>query len=246
MTWRTTKRDRGATLDLRGQRFGRLVVIDRNGERWNCQCSCGATKLVASYLLREGKTRSCGCLRREVAATAMRRHRLLARHIVLPIAERFWAKVEKAAPGVGVHCWVWTGFRNAKGYGHFGANGKRFIASRFAWAITYGPIPVGLCVCHRCDNPPCVRPDHLFLGTISDNNQDAARKGRLKRWQQGENNGRAKLNLRQALEVQARALAGEKRQALADEFGVAEVTVRRIATGRTWRERFAAAAEVST
>ena|SRR6478609_4188748 len=89
--------------------------------------------------------------------------------------ERFWAKVEKTDA-----CWLWTASLTKGGYGQFWFTlpRKRIDAHRAAWIITNGPIPDGLYVCHHCDTPRCVRPDHLFLGTPHDNTQDVIRKGR--------------------------------------------------------------------
>lgn len=87
--------------------------------------------------------------------------------------DRFWSKADTSR-----ECWTWTGCCTAHGYGQFHFEGKTTKAHRVAWIITHGPIPDGLCVLHRCDNPPCVRPDHLFLGTLSDNMQDCVAKGR--------------------------------------------------------------------
>ena len=81
---------------------------------------------------------------------------------------------------VGGGCWVWTGGRNRQGYGRVMIDGRSWLAHRLAWIVYRGPIPDGLCVCHSCDNPPCVNPDHLWLGTRADNNRDAIAKGRLK------------------------------------------------------------------
>lgn len=89
------------------------------------------------------------------------------------IEERFWAK---ATSGDG--CWEWMGPRVGIGYGSFWANGKTVRAHRLAWELVNGPIPTGLSVLHRCDNPPCVRPDHLFIGTNADNSKDMVQKGR--------------------------------------------------------------------
>lgn len=83
----------------------------------------------------------------------------------------FWSMVAKSDG-----CWVWTGTRWSTGYGRL-VGGR--AAHRVAWELTNGPIPRGLLVCHHCDNPPCCRPDHLFLGTSKDNAMDASAKGRL-------------------------------------------------------------------
>lgn len=89
----------------------------------------------------------------------------------------FWQKVDK---GTEDGCWIWTGARHRKGYGRFAvANRRKVYAHRYSWELAHGPIPDGLFVLHRCDNPPCVNPGHLFLGTNQDNMRDAAAKGRL-------------------------------------------------------------------
>lgn len=90
----------------------------------------------------------------------------------------FWARVDKSGS-----CWVWTGTRWTNGYGQISLDNKHVLTHRLAWRLTYGEIPDGLWVLHRCDNRPCVRPNHLFLGTCSDNQRDAAAKGRL--WMMG-------------------------------------------------------------
>lgn len=97
------------------------------------------------------------------------------------MSERFWSKVQKSEG-----CWEWQGERRpgAFCYGRFEQylDGEilRVAAHRMAWTLEHGPIPQGLCVLHRCDNPPCVRPDHLFLGTMADNTHDMMAKGRAK------------------------------------------------------------------
>jgi hypothetical protein len=99
------------------------------------------------------------------------------------VAERFWAKVDRSAAD---ECWPWMAARFDNNYGAFWRDGRQQRASRVAWELEHGPIPPGMLVCHRCDNPPCVRPDHLFLGTDTDNKRDMAEKGRAA---QGDANG---------------------------------------------------------
>lgn len=97
-----------------------------------------------------------------------------------PIEERFWEKVPQRVNG---ECWIWRGEINRKGYGNlFLRRGPRrsMLAHRLSYEMAYGAIPEKMFVCHRCDTPPCVNPEHLFLGTNADNMRDASEKGRIK------------------------------------------------------------------
>lgn len=87
--------------------------------------------------------------------------------------DRFWRKVNKTET-----CWLWTGYIEKRGYGRFGYNYKTIEAHRMSWIIANGEIPEGMIICHECDNPSCVNPDHLFLGTHKDNTWDMVDKGR--------------------------------------------------------------------
>jgi hypothetical protein len=153
------------------------------------------------------------------------------------VAERFWAQVQRAGPD---QCWIWMG-RRASSRGDYGAfdirsrTGKRFRphhAHRVAWELTYGPVPDGLFVCHRCDNPPCCNPAHLFLGSAADNNHDKCAKGRQVF---GERHGQAKLTASAVAEMRRRFASGESLCALARAFGVHCSTAGSAIHGLTWR-----------
>lgn len=150
--------------------------------------------------------------------------------IRLTPAERFWIKVEKSDG-----CWLFTGGRRKAGYGMVGfvKDGRvtSAHASRYAYELTHGPVPQGLHVCHRCDNPPCVRPDHLFLGTNGDNIRDAQHKGRRPF---GETVKVSRLTDSAVLDIRARRSAGASTKSLADEYSVDRSTVYRALHGRTW------------
>jgi hypothetical protein len=143
--------------------------------------------------------------------------------------EWFWHKV-KLAPGDA--CWVWTGAKaSLRGYGQSIKDGKACVASRVAYESAYGPIPVGMCVCHRCDNPPCCRPDHLFLGTREENIQDMIGK---RRHAFGEKHPQARLSAAQVAEIKKR-MHSTSRTVLAKEFGVSNSAIDLIKMGRHWK-----------
>jgi DNA-binding transcriptional regulator YiaG len=143
--------------------------------------------------------------------------------------ERFWSKVDKSG-----ECWIWTAFRS-KGYGMFQLKGKAEGAHRIAYTLAYGPIPEGMFVCHACDNPPCVRPDHLWLGTIQDNNRDRDQKGRAD--YDGEKNPHAKLTQAQVDDIRYLYETGNyTRQALADTYGISVSTIDNITYYNNWNK----------
>jgi hypothetical protein len=157
-----------------------------------------------------------------------------------PPEVRFWAKVDKDGP-IPAHrpelgpCWLWTAARlNAFGYGQFAwKHGDVEVAHRVAWILTNGPIPDGLLALHKCDNPPCVRPVHLFLGTHADNVHDMWTKKRAspppRMDQRGEKSVRTKLTDSDATEIRRRYANEDIRQVdLARAYGVAQVTIGRI------------------
>jgi len=149
--------------------------------------------------------------------------------------DRFWKHVHKTED-----CWEWTSRLTKKGYGRFAVSQKRLAAHRASWFLHYGPIPEGMFVCHHCDNPKCIRPDHLFLGTHRDNMRDMARKGRAikgrkgpPRWGQG--NPNAKLTEADVLQIRrAYKNGGVTQCSLGTLYGVHRTAISDILIGRTW------------
>lgn len=209
---------------LAGQRFGRVLVLDAVPDilprRWQCRCDCGVEFTPRHGDLMKGNTRSCGCLRAE----------LLRRPTGGPAVVRFERYVQ-AEPNSGCH--IWIGTINQAGYGKFWWNSENVPAHRAAWLLYVGQIPSGFFACHRCDNPPCVNPAHLFLGTPADNLADMAAKGRAIR---GCRHPRSYLTDGDVLRIRDRYFTSGLRQVdIAQEFGLTQATVSKIIRGDTWR-----------
>jgi len=154
------------------------------------------------------------------------------------IEERFMSHVSKTDD-----CWIWTGANSGKdGYGRFGVgNRKTSGAHRVSYELFVGPIPSGIFVCHECDNPACVNPKHLFLGTHTENMHDMIRKGRKKvnsafflSGAKGVRNAKAKLTEADVLEIRAKH-GSHTRAQLASEYGVSQVSISYILNRKTWR-----------
>lgn len=145
----------------------------------------------------------------------------------IPAETRFWNMLQKTDG-----CWPWTGSRNKKGYGNLMVDRPRtMLAHRFSWTIHNGEIPAGMRVLHRCDNPPCVNPAHLFLGTEADNAADRKAKGR-----NGDIRGEKHHAARLTNEIVLRIIADTRpHAAVAREYGVRPQTIYSIRLGKSWR-----------
>lgn len=150
----------------------------------------------------------------------------------MTIAQRFWAKVDSSG-GMG-SCWPWGGTISGNGYGQFWIGGRHRPAHQVAWELWHAaPFPATLQGRHSCDNPPCVNPLHLSPGTIQQNADDRAARGRAYR-PIGEKHHNARLTVELVRQIRARAAAGEPQNALAHEFGVVQSNVSRIVNRKTW------------
>jgi hypothetical protein len=151
--------------------------------------------------------------------------------------DRFLSRMPPRQAGV---CWIWPGGRDKDGYGFISVRAPKSTTHkthRLSYEIFTGLVPEGLCVCHYCDNPPCCNPDHLWLGTKRDNNQDRSLKGRtVTRNSSGENNPRAILTKEDVLFLRGvgKPKKREGWEALSKLFGVSESSIRKVLNGTTW------------
>ena len=180
---------------------------------------CHAGFRVSPYVLLRGGGRYCGPPCRDLGRWGT-------------TEERFWRNVQKTS-----ECWNFQA-TNYKGYGTLMVAGRNIAAHRFSWELHCGPIPAGLFVCHKCDNPACVRPDHLFIGTPADNTADMVSKGRAAgptnplRGQQNGNSVLREADVRKIRRLYANGTHNSGR--LAPMFGVSQTTICNIIRRKVW------------
>lgn len=147
--------------------------------------------------------------------------------------ESFWSKTKRMPNG----CLEWTGaIQKHRGYGTLGYHRKHWLAHRLAWTLTNCPLAEGQCICHRCDNPRCVDPVHLFVGTQAENMLDMKKKGRRLGINSHENNGRSKLNKEAVAQIRKIYHSGEKTQIeLAELFQVSQSMISCVLRNINWR-----------
>ena len=131
-------------------------------------------------------------------------------------------------------CWEWTGYRDRGGYGKVMVDRRKSLAHRVVYAAVHGEIPSEMCVCHRCDNPACCNPAHLFLGSHTDNMRDMGRKGRNAQ-PRGERSAHAKLTAADVLAIREMHASGSAMRALARTFGVSYPSIAAVVKRKTWR-----------
>lgn len=163
------------------------------------------------------------------------------------LADRLWSKADKTSHPQG--CWVWTRCTDRRGYGRIMVNKRKSLAHRIAYELANGPIPTGLCVCHSCDNPACINPSHLWLGTNADNTADMVRKGRVgfasgersgmrrhpEKIVRGENRHGAKLTEDGVRDIRRRWSAGESQAELGRAYGVDPSVINTVVHRKKWK-----------
>ncbi|MCW2405080.1 hypothetical protein M2336_001709 [Sphingobium sp. B1D7B] len=154
---------------------------------------------------------------------------------VIPTHIRFLRLTETNGLDTEV-CWPWLGPVNSNGYGRFSLRNSHILAHRQSYRLFKGEIPEGMNVCHSCDNRLCVNPEHLWLGTQSENLRDAVAKGRMKHPDtRGERNGNRKLAAADVAAIRKMHSGGLPKYRIAERFGVSPSTVGNIINGDTWK-----------
>lgn len=153
------------------------------------------------------------------------------------IISRFWSYVDTS--GGPDSCWEWQRGKTSRGYGAwkpYGTPGPSIPTHRMSWEITYGAIPEGMLVCHKCDNRPCCNPSHLFLGDHLANAKDRVQKGRSNvRDMRGANHPRARLTEEKVCEIRVASAGGETLASIANRFAIAEQTAGHIVSRYRWK-----------
>lgn len=187
---------------------------DKDGRRFlECMCKCGNKCLVKpSGMNPKSSTKSCGCFRISQGETL----------------KKFHERYEKNLDG----CWIWTGSKSVNGYGRFHVDNKEVKAHRYAYEYFKGSVGENY-VCHTCDNPSCVNPDHLFLGEPKDNSADMVRKGRSLRNEKNPNSKLKESDVKKILQLYSEGMDIESIKIV---FGISNVMVRNIIKGKNWKE----------
>ncbi len=193
------------------------------------ECSnCGGPKPASSSWCH-------GC--NQAASNAKRRALGVPQRLHLRPSDRFWARINKngrvVRPELG-QCWEWTGYCGERGYGQFHLTHERPVGAHvFSLELESGtPVPDGMQVNHKCDNPPCCNPAHLFIGTQLDNMRDKVAKNRQAR---GEDHGSSILNKDMVHIIRTRHASGDSPTTIARDLGVSSNAVWRCATRQTWK-----------
>lgn len=220
-------------IDKTGLIFYRWTVLGQSSVKsktghamWICKCECGTVKTLSSTYLTETKNKSmsCGCLRKEVSKERLtkQQHDKYGNN-----NKRFMSSFIKTNKN---SCWNWTGTKDTDGYGIFYLNGTNVRAHRYSYIKAFGLIVNNNVICHKCDNPSCVNPHHLFQGQPIDNVRDMIRKGRDEFI--GSRNHNAKLTEKDIPKIRK---SSKSYNELAISYNVSDKTIGNIKRLETWR-----------
>lgn len=230
------RRDFGPMI---GRRYGRLMVVSaaetyvspkgQTQTRWNCRCDCGNTSTPTRCALNRGTTLSCGCLMDEI------KRRKKPKPSESEMKASFWRRVEIKGED---ECWPWRMGKTTRGYGVVWFAGRKYKTHRLALQLTLGrELNADELACHRCDNPPCCNPAHIYAGTPKQNTADCLARNRANR-EMGSKRYNAKLTEEQVERIKREApfrTYGWGRR-IAKEMGVGRSAVSNIVAGLRWKQ----------
>lgn len=216
-----------------GYRSGKLVTLEKvqkscknpyKSAKWLCRCDCGNEKVTLETSLYNQMVKSCGC------------HDYKNKNIfgMENYEELIKDKISKNVYIDSNDCWLWTASKHKQGYGNLNFRKIPSLAHRVSWTVYKGEIPCGMNVCHKCDNPSCCNPEHLFLGTQLDNVVDCKNKNRFTR--NIPKTRRTKLNYDQVKEIKKMFSEGISRKKIQEKFDVGQTCVAKILTGKSWQQ----------
>lgn len=204
--------------DLSQRKFGKLLAVEAVGRIgnsrhyfWKCRCDCGGEHIVSTQHLKTGQVKKC-------KACPLKTDKELLEEAI----ERFNQNIEKKGS-----CWIWKGII-VKSYGMMFYK-KPIKSHRFSYMLFNGQLDPNKFICHTCDNPLCVNPDHLFQGSSKENTQDASKKGRLL---SGEKSHYSKLTEEEVIDI---LTSKEKGVTLASRYGVDKNTISNIRRRKSWK-----------
>lgn len=231
---------------VEGQKIGSLTFVkryelDKKGDspRAYFLCECGNEFITRILTAKSGRAKSCGCKANDFRAIASTKYAPPERTetgikkipvLTQELVDRFWSKINHT--GNIDECWEWQAGASA-GYGHFNIGETEYIATRISYNLHYKKDPLELCVLHKCDNPKCCNPHHLFLGTKAENMKDMADKGRSNKGVEVNTN---KLTEEQVKYIRLAYNTGAMTKSeLAREFGVYHSNIISIVNNKTWK-----------
>lgn len=232
---------------VEGEKIGNLIFVkryefDKNGDspRAYFLCECGKEFITRIGVAKNGRAKSCGCKTSEFKAIASTKYSPPERTesgikkipiLTKELFDRFWSKIINT--GNIDDCWEWQAGTSAAGYGIFNVGETDYIATRVSYNLHYKKDPLELSVLHKCDNPKCCNPHHLFLGTKSDNMKDMVSKGRSNK---GSDVNTNKLTEVQVKEIRLYYKKGEMNKSeLARKYGVYHTNIASIVNNKTWK-----------
>lgn len=212
----------GKLVTVRKVQDRKVKVTVLQEEKWLCKCDCGNDTIVITNRLYYNNAKSCGC------HDYKNKSHVDDPNYIEIMKNNLINRSKKNEKG----CLEWQGTKHRQGYGYIRFQKKNILTHRLSWKLFKGDLDDSVLVCHHCDNPSCINPDHLFLGTYKDNNQDRAKK---KRNNTSPYAYTRKLKYDQVLEIRKLSEKGIVQKKIAKRFNVNQQCISKILNGKSWK-----------